>query len=240
MDNGVFVPPDLFDSAEGEDFAFMHHRDPVGDAEREVAVVSYDERGDVGALLQVEYFLADDHRAEWIQFAGRLVVEDELGFDDQGAGDGDALFHAAGEFARVAVGDILKAEEFELLRGDSRDLVGLFEPVLAQVEPDIFDHVEGVKQRAGLKDERHAVLGHHAFSADGLAFDEDVAFIGRFEADDVFEQDALAAAAWPHDDEDLAALHFKVDALEHGGAAVAFAQALHADGDALLRRRGHG
>ena len=39
---------------------------------------------------------------------------------------------------------------------------------------------------------------------DRLAFDQDFAGIGRFQADDVFEQNAFAAAAGPHDDENFA------------------------------------
>ena len=57
-------------------------------------------------------------------------------------------------------------------------------------------------------------LLHHAGGLDGFAVDEDLAGIGRFEADDVFEQNALAAAARAHEDEDFAGPHLEVDALE--------------------------
>ena len=62
-------------------------------------------------------------------------------------------------------------------------------------------------------------------ATDRFAFDQDLAFIGCFQADDVLEQHAFAAAARAHDDEDFAALDLEVDALEHRHAGVALAQA---------------
>ena len=47
---------------------------------------------------------------------------------------------------------------------------------------------------------------------DGFAVDEDFAGVGLFQADDVLEEDAFAAAAGAHDDEDLAGLDLEVQA----------------------------
>ena len=43
----------------------------------------------------------------------------------------------------------------------------------------------------------------------GLAIDQDLALVRYFETDDVFEQNAFAAAARSHDDEDLAGRHLE-------------------------------
>ena len=67
---------------------------------------------------------------------------------------------------------------------------------------------------------------------DGLAIDEDFAGIGRFEADEVLEQHAFAAAARPHDDKNFARLHLEIKALEHFLPVKTFAQAAHLEADA--------
>ncbi len=74
MDQRVAAALDLVRRAEGQELSFGHHRDAVGDAEGQVAVVRHDERGDLDASLEIEDFLADDDRHERVQFAGRLVV----------------------------------------------------------------------------------------------------------------------------------------------------------------------
>ena len=57
---------------------------------------------------------------------------------------------------------------------------------------------------------------------DGFAVDQDFACVRLFEADDVLEQDAFAAAARAHDDEDFAGLDLEVHALEHFLAVQSF------------------
>src|SRR5262249_47804302 len=137
----------------------------------------------------------------------------------------------------VAILDVFQAEELEFLRGNAGNLVRLFEAMFAEVEADVFQDVQRVEQGAGLKDQRQAIFIHHARFVDRFTFDEDVPFVGRFEANDVFEENTLAAAAGAHDDNHLAPPDFEVDSLEDREAAVALAQSLDADADALLRLR---
>ncbi len=227
----------LVDRAQGDNLAFIHHGDAVGDAKGKVAVVGDDDRSDVDAAAETEDFFADDDGAQGVEFAGGFVVKDELRLDDEGAGDGDALFHAAGKFGGVPVSDVLEAEEFELFGGDAGNLGGRLEAVLGQVKADVFQNGQGVEERAALEDERHAVLVHHSFGVNRFAVDQDVALVGLFEADDLLEEDALAGAAGPHDDEGLAGLDFEVDALEHGGAIITLAESANLDADARLGGR---
>src|SRR5689334_14241716 len=81
MEDGVLAAFDLVDGAQGDDFAFIHHGDAVGDAEGEVAVVGDDNRRDVNAAVEAENLFADDDRAQGIEFAGGFVVKDELRLD---------------------------------------------------------------------------------------------------------------------------------------------------------------
>ncbi len=145
-------------------------------------------------------------------------------FDDQGAGDRDSFFHAAGQLGRKAALHAFEAEKVELFRDDAIDFVGLFQAVFAQIKADVFPHGQGVEQGAGLKDHGQPVFVHHAGALDGLAFDQDVPFVGGFQPDDVFEQNAFATAAGAHDDEDFPALDLEVNPFEHRQALVALAQ----------------
>ena len=104
--------------------------------------------------------------------------------------------------------------------------------MFGQVKPDIFADGERIEQRAGLEHQRHAVFGGDFRRLDGFAVDENFAGIRRFQADEVFEQNAFAAAARPHDDENFAGLDFEINALEHFLAAKTFAQAAHLQADA--------
>ena len=121
---------------------------------------------------------ADDDGGERVQFAGGLVVKDQLRFDDQGAGDGDALFHAAGEFAGHFVLGAFEADDFEFFGDDAGDFLRGLEAVLGQVKADVFADGQGIEQGAGLEDHGHAVLVHDLGRLDGLAVDEDFAGVG--------------------------------------------------------------
>ncbi len=87
--------------------------------------------------------------------------------------------------------------------------------MFGQVKPHVFADGERIEERAGLEDERHAVFGGDFRRLDGFAVDEDFARVGRFNPDEVLEQNAFAAAARTHDDEYFAGLDIEINALEH-------------------------
>src|SRR5438128_12312123 len=83
---------------------------------------------------------------------------------------------------------------------------------------------------------------YHYVGLHRFPFNEDFSGVRRVQADEVFEQDGLAAAAGAHEDEDLAGMNVEVEPLEHFLPAKAFAQAPHLDTDARVvvgRRRIH-
>ena len=189
-------------------------------------------------MVEAEDFLANGDGHERVQFAGRFVVEDELRLDDERAGDGGAFLHAAGKFARVHFLAALEPDELEFVGDDAGDLGAGLEAVLGEVEADVFADGQGAQQGTGLEDHGHAVFVHDPGRLDGFAFDENLAGIGGFEADDVFEEDALAAAAGTHDDKDFAAPDVEVDAVEDGFAAEGFAESPDGDVDAGIALEG--
>ena len=188
----------------------------------------------MNARFKIEYFFADGDGHQRVEFAGRLIIKDELRIDHERTGNRHALFHSAGKLARVAVLDVLEAEKLELLVADAFDLLRRFQAMFGQVKPDVLADRQRVEQSARLKDHREAVFVHHARSLNGLAFNQDFAFVGCFQADDVFQQNALAAAAWSHDDENLAAIDLEIDALKDRMAGVTLAKSANLDADALL------
>ena len=106
--------------------------------------------------------------------------------------------------------------------------------MFGQVKTDIFADRERVEQGAGLKHHRHPIFVHHAGRLNRFAFDQNFAFVRRFQADDVFEQNAFAAAAWAHHDKNFSAIHLKAQTFEHGLAEETAAQSPDGDAHAML------
>ena len=152
--------------------------------------------------------------------------------DDQRARDGGAFFHAAGKFARHLVHGVFQADGGQHFRDNFFNLFRRFEPVFRQIQTDVFADGERIEQRAGLEDERHAIFRRDFRRGERFAVDENFAGVRFFQADEMFEQNTLAAAARPHDDKNLAGLHFDVHALEHFLIGKTFAQAAHDEADA--------
>ena len=71
-------------------------------------VVADEQVGNAEPVLQVAHQIEDLRLHGYVERAGRLVADDEIGIRRQRAGDADALTLAAGEFMRIlgAVGGI--------------------------------------------------------------------------------------------------------------------------------------
>ena len=52
----------------------------------------------------------------------------------------------------------LRPTVFKFFGDDARDFLRRFEPVFAQVKPDVFADGQRIEQRAGLEHQRHAVF----------------------------------------------------------------------------------
>ena len=82
LDARIGIALDLVGRANGNELAFVHHADAVGDAEGEVSIMGDDDAGDLDAPLEVQNLFADDHRHQRIKLARGLIVEDQLRLDD--------------------------------------------------------------------------------------------------------------------------------------------------------------
>ena len=131
-----------------------------------------DQRRDVDAVLEFQNLLAHHHGGQRVQFAGRLVVKNQLRLHHERAGDGDALFHAAGKVAGHFVHSILETHVFEFFSDNFSNFLRGFQPVFAQIKPDIFADGQGIQQRAGLEHQRHAVLCRDLRRLDWFAVDQ--------------------------------------------------------------------
>src|SRR6266513_199703 len=117
------VAEQLFGLRQFHDLPEVHDGDPVADVLHDRQVVRDEQVRQPELLLQllqeVEHLRLDAH----VQRRDRLVGDDELGIDGEGAGDADALPLAAAELVRVPVG---------VVRGEADDLEELLHP------PDLF------------------------------------------------------------------------------------------------------
>src|SRR5664280_2346013 len=99
---GVLV--DLGPGAGLDDPAQVHDRNPVGDVAYDGQIVGNEEVGDAQSLLEVLQQVDHSRLDRNIEGGHRFVEDQQLGVEDQGPGDPDALPLSAGELVGKAVG----------------------------------------------------------------------------------------------------------------------------------------
>ena len=195
------------------------HGDDAGHRLGEAEVVGDDDDG--GAVLLVDLEEEVVHRVAGlgVEVAGGLVGEEELGREDQGAGEGDALLLAAGELAG-AVGDaVAQGDLVEQGAGGALHLAA----ALALDEAGHHHVLEGVElgeQVVELEDEADGPVADRRQPGAGEAgelvvAEADGAARGQVEGADAVEQGALAGARGADDGHHLALVDGDVDAPEH-------------------------
>src|SRR5262245_30466313 len=183
------------------------HDDAVGEEHSLVDLVSHEQRGGLGAREDFQQFHLHEFARLRVERGERLVEQQELRLYRESARDIHALAHAAGELVRIVLG---KASESDELDQRARALLalGLGEPAL-QVEA--VGHV--LDDRAPWK--QAVMLEHHGAVRSGpldrAAVEQDRAGRDRKETIDRVEEGRFAAARRPHDGDELALEHRKVD-----------------------------
>ena len=113
----------------------------------------------------------------------------------------------------------MQVELLELVAHPSLDLRLGYPLALHERQGDVFDDVEEIKQRGVLEDIAELLLERFLFGGAHLravlALETDRPAVGLQQANDVFEQDALAGSAFADDGGDLTPLNAQVDAVEH-------------------------
>src|SRR5262249_24133000 len=172
-----------------------------------------------------------------IEVRGGLVVEDQLGVDGEGAGDGGALAHAARDLRRELALDVAELHLLEDAAHRALDLGRCPLVVLAKAQRDVLADGERAEEGGALEDhrdpERLLPGGQRQVALERHVADDDAPAVRSLQPDDLAEQDRLALTALADDGEQLARPDLEVDAGEHLLGVVALADAFEDDGDAV-------
>jgi hypothetical protein len=152
-----------------------------------------------------------------VEFGGEFVGEQDIGFGDEGARDGDALLLASGQFLDELVGGAAEPDALEHVCRVAT-YVGSGESASGEVwlerDFDVFRGGEQVSQTVGLQDEPESGGGWVAV---------DGARVGTLKPAEEREEAGFAAAGRAGDGDDLAGMGQERDVIEQGapGAVIA-------------------
>jgi hypothetical protein len=173
--------------------AVAHQQDAVGEQDGFVHVVGDHEHGLVRGLDDLQQLVLDGAAGQRVERAEGFVEQQHLGLDGEGAGDADALLHAAGEFGRLLVDGVAEADHFEILVPCARDLFALSSPG------------GGCARRIRRSSDAHpghqrVALEHHAAVEAGphfAAVHDGVAGAGFIQPGQAFRMVVLPQPEWP-------------------------------------------
>ncbi|MNF87767.1 hypothetical protein D3C84_702430 [compost metagenome] len=185
----------------------------------------------------------------WVEGAGGLVAQQNLGFGRQGAGDADALLLAAGQLRRVFAGVVGQAHPRQQLGDALVDFAAGQFAGQRQWQRHVVGHGLGGQQVEVL--ENHPDLLAEAAQAAGvqggdfLAVDDDLAARGIFQAIDQAQQGTFSRTGMADQTKDLTILYRQTGRMQGGdiltGDAVGFMDVLKLDHVAnLVGRVGKG
>src|SRR6185312_6133327 len=221
---------DLARLAVPDDAAFVDHGDAVGDLARARHVMRDRDRGRAEILDAFDDEIVDYIAHDRIEAGGRLVEDDDLGLGGDGAGEANALLHAARQLGWTQLADFgAKPDRAELFQRDVFGYAAIHAAALDQAESDILPDAQRIEQRRAL--EQHAEFLHQRFAMaarqrrDFLSVDLDRAGIGIDQAEDAFDGDGFARARAADDDDAFLMADIEIDTVEHGLAPEGFLQA---------------
>src|SRR5215813_8385099 len=198
-----------------EDEAVAHDRDPVGERQRLLLIVGDVDRRDAELLLQRADLGPDLDPDLGVQIRKGFIEEQDVGVQDEGPGQRDALLLAAGELAGVAVG---QAREIDLAQALGQPARDVRRRQLAQLEAvgDVRGHRHVRPQRIVLEDHADVACVRRQVVDAALA-EPDLAAVGPVEAGDESQQRRLAAPRGPEQREQLAVADVERGAIDGGG-----------------------
>lgn len=117
-------------------------------------VVGHDNEGDAILLLNLEQKVSDLASGFAIESTSWLVGQNDPRLVDEGAGDGGALFFAAGKFAGAVVQAVVEADSFQECEGAFAGLLLTFLPTASKPwREDIFEDRQLREEVVLLEDE---------------------------------------------------------------------------------------
>jgi hypothetical protein len=151
-----------------------------------------------------------------------FIEEEQVGLVDQGAGESNALFLAAGELVGVALGEGVELEHLEGF-GDAAGDFRVGEFAGAEAEGDVFKDGEVREEGIALEDgvDGAAVGGE---GGDVAAAEDDGAGVGDFQAGDDAEEGGFSAAGGAEEGDEFAVTDEEGDIAEDGGWAEALGE----------------
>src|ERR1019366_6757056 len=160
----------------------------------------------------------DGVRSYRIESAGGRVVEQHLGFRDDGAGDGHAPSHPTRQFRRTHVISLLQLHKAQHLANPPLNFLRR-DMLFHQAEGDVLADFERVEERAFLEHDAHApaqleqVLFPHA--RDFFPQHGDASAIGAQEPDRKLEQNAFARSGDAEQSFGFAVRQLERNSIEH-------------------------
>jgi hypothetical protein len=153
-----------------------------------------------------------------VEVAGGLIGEDDGGLVDEGAGDGDALALAAGEFVGLMVHALAEVDGFEDELG-AGDAFGGGGSVVDEGELNVMQSGGAGEQVEGLEDETDLLVADAGELVvvelgDVVAVEPVAALGGAVEAADEVHERGFAGAGGTHDGDVLVVADADVDAAE--------------------------
>lgn len=201
------------------DVAHVEDGDLVGHREGFFLIVGDIDGGDAGLGAESADLVAHLEAEFGVEVGEGLVEEEDIGADDEGAGEGDALLLAAGELVWLALGVGVHADGLEGVEG-ALLAFGLGDFADGEPESDILEDGHVGPERVGLED--HAGV---AFVGGGVGdvavVEEDFAGGGHDESGDHAEEGGLAAAGGPEEEEEVACVDGEGDVVDGSGDAAA-------------------
>jgi hypothetical protein len=213
--------------------------DPVADLPGALHVVRDRDDRDVELFLHLEDHFVDDVGHDRVEARVRLVEQEDLGPVGNRARKADAAPHPARELGGALALHVRQSHEGETLPDAGADL-RRWAPRAPQRKGDVVENGHRVEERAFL--ERHpellADLGALAVGKgpEVTAVHENPAGVRSDQPDQVLQENALAGAGRPDDDERLAFGDRQVDAVEHRLPVERLAEVLDPDLGVAARR----
>ncbi len=216
------LPDQVARRAFDDDAALVDDADGVAQALRLVHEMGGQEQG-LALANQPAQALPDQMPGLRVEAGGGLVEDHQIGVVDQGAGQGQPAFHAAGQRGHQRLFLAGKAREVEQIVNPGFDFIpGQAE--IAAVDEQVFPHREIRVQAVDLRYHTDPRPGRAASGRHGLADQFHAAGIGRDQAQGQAQGGGLAGAIGAEQAVAFAGLDGQIDAIHHGVAGIGFGE----------------
>ncbi len=159
---------------------------------------------------QLDQVGAQIFRGQHIQGAEGLVHQEDIGVDHHGAGEADALTHAAGQFARIGAFVTVQTDQIDGGQGAGADFhLGQAQGFQAQLH--IFQHCQPGKEREALEDHGDAL----GWPFDARAHIGQAAALRLRQPGDQPQKGGFARAGAAQQADNLALLQGEIDIVQH-------------------------